>query len=95
MVAKRRRSEVDAEIRSLVRAIFDPLFSPTPILGIDPESVRIAEDIYARKDWVAMSILADSLDDNSPHVNPAILSALRRIPGVRGHWALDLILGKS
>ena len=80
----------------LVREIFGNPFRPD---GFSPDwrtdtVLVLAHLIYEERDFGAMPILADALQDAGCE-NPELLAHCRE-PGahVRGCWALDLVLGK-
>lgn len=80
-----------------IRDIFGNPFRP---VGFDPawrteHAVGIAAKMYDERDFRAMSILADALEEAGCN-NADILSHCRE-PGVhvRGCWVVDLVLGKE
>jgi hypothetical protein len=81
----------------LVRCIFGNPFRPvTP----DPSwrtstVVALAQQMYESRDFAAMPILADALQD-AGCVDEAVLDHCRTDgPHVRGCWVVDLLLGKE
>ena len=82
----------------LVRDIFGNPFSP---VVFDPEwrtstAVALAKQMYDARDFSAMPILADALQDAGCD-NDDILNHCRDANGVhvRGCWIVDLVLGKA
>jgi hypothetical protein len=62
---------------------------------VTPAAVSVARDCYDRRDFAALPVLADLLEEaGCPH--QSVLDHCRR-PGehVRGCWVVDLVLGKS
>jgi hypothetical protein len=81
----------------IIRDVFGNPFRP---VSFSPEwragtAVALARQMYESRDFGAMPILADALQDAGCD-EPAILDHCRR-PGehVRGCWVLDLVLGKG
>jgi hypothetical protein len=71
-----------------------------PVVVFSPEwrtdtAVSLAQQMYDARDFTAMPILADALQDAGCD-NDDILNHCRR-PGVhvRGSWLVDLVLGKE
>ncbi len=96
--------------RLCFRELPDPIFSPVvarDVMGNPFRSVAVgpfwlttnvrtlAAQMYAARDFSAMPILADALQDAGCD-NPDVLSHCR-VPGphVRGCWVIDLLLGKT
>jgi hypothetical protein len=81
----------------LFRDIFDNPFRPvafSPSWRTDT-ALALARQMYESRDFSAMPILADALQDAGCD-NDDILNHCRGPgPHVRGCWALDLVLGKS
>jgi hypothetical protein len=81
----------------LVRDIFGNPFQP---VTLDPAwrtstAVALAQGMYESRDFSAMPILADALQDAGCE-NPDILGHCRGPgPHVRGCWVVDLVLGKT
>ena len=80
----------------LLRDIFGDPFRP---VAFDPAwrtdaAVGVAAQMYARRDFGAMPILADALEDAG--CDDAEVLGHCRAPGVhvRGCWVVDLVLGK-
>lgn len=62
---------------------------------LTPTVSSIAHAAYHEKDWLALPVLADALEEAGCDV-PELLAHLRGPgPHVRGCWAVDLVLGKS
>jgi hypothetical protein len=80
----------------LVRDIFHPPGTPPPTLDPDwlTSAVRqLADALYESRDFVAMPVLADALQD-AGCADAAILGHCRGPgPHVRGCWVVDLIRG--
>jgi len=92
--------KVTSERRSislLARDIFGNPFRP---VSFDPEwrtstAIAIAQGMYESRDFGAMPILADALQDAGCE-NDDVLNHCRGTgPHVRGCWVVDLVLGKS
>jgi len=95
---ERLRSEEEDHQLHLARDIFGNPFRP---VAFDPRwqtstSIGIAQTMYESRDFGAMPILADALQDAGCE-DDAILSHCRdpKQPHVRGCWVVDLVLGKS
>jgi hypothetical protein len=85
---------------SLLREIVGNPFRPS---ALDPRWLdfatgvarRLARDAYLQRDWAALPVLSDALEE-AGCTDAALLSHLRSPgPHVRGCWALDLVLAKS
>ncbi len=82
---------------TLFRDIFGNPFRP---VVLDPSwltstAVSLARQMYDSRDFSAMPILADALQDSGCE-DEAVLSHCRSDgPHVRGCWVVDLVLGKS
>ena len=88
---------LQAELNEFIRCVFCNPFRP---VAFDPawrteHTVGIAGKMYDDRDFAAMPILADALEEAGCE-NPDILAHCRG-PGVhvRGCWVVDLVLGKS
>jgi len=68
-------------------------FEPTWRTGT---AVALAQTMYAARDFAAMPILADALEEAGCDV-PDVLTHCRDPKGVhvRGCWVVDLVLGKE
>jgi hypothetical protein len=91
-------SQVEVVCRRLLRDIFGNPFRP---VSFDPEwrtstAVALAQQMYDSRDFSAMPILADALQDAGCE-NEEVLDHCRAADGVhvRGCWVVDLVLGKS
>jgi hypothetical protein len=95
--AVRTRKKETAMHCSLLRDIFGNPFRP---VAFDPAwrtatAVGIAAKMYDSRDFAAMPILADALQDAGCE-NDAILRHCREeATHVRGCWVVDLVLGKQ
>ncbi|VTU02327.1 Uncharacterized protein OS=Sorangium cellulosum (strain So ce56) GN=sce5710 PE=4 SV=1 [Gemmataceae bacterium] len=91
------RRTVEVAHAELLREIFGNPFWPVAFL---PEwrtstGVALAQGMYESRDFSAMPILADALQDAGCG-NADILDHCRRPgPHVRGCWVVDLVLGKK
>ncbi|QEG32421.1 hypothetical protein GobsT_72760 [Gemmata obscuriglobus] len=87
-----RRAQV-----GLLRDIFGDLFNPAALSPewITDTAVALSREMYHSRDFSAMPILADALQDAG--CDSKIVLAHCRGPGphVRGCWVVDLVLGKS
>jgi hypothetical protein len=95
-IAKTYRS-TSREQASYIREIFGNPFRP---ITLDPSwltstVVALARQIYASRDFSAMPILADALQDAGCDNEDILNHCLQPREHVRGCWALDLVLGKS
>jgi hypothetical protein len=85
------------EICGLIREVFG---NPLRLVTFEPcwrsgNAVALAHTMYDERDFAAMPILADALQDAGCEV-PAILDHCRSPgPHVRGCWVVDLVLGKQ
>jgi hypothetical protein len=90
-----RIAERDEQIK-LIRDIFGNPFRPvTPDPAWQtPNAVTLAQTMYDTRDFTAMPLLADLLEEGGC---PAAVSEHCRSPGphVRGCWVVDLLLGKG
>lgn len=69
-------------------AAFDPGWRTTTV-------VLLAREMYESRDFSAMPILADALQDAGCEDEQLLGHCRRPGPHVRGCWALDLVLGKG
>ena len=81
--------------------VFEELIGPDPLPAFAPEwrtdtAVSLARGMYESRDFSAMPILADALQDAGCD-NADILNHCRDAnqPHVRGCWVVDLVLGKQ
>jgi len=86
---------------NLKPAFCGSLNPPYSLMALDPEwrtstVIALAQGIFASRDFSAMPILADALQDAGCD-NDDILNHCRNagMENVRGSWVIDLILGKS
>jgi hypothetical protein len=91
-------AQADSPAQSLLRDIFGNPFRP---VAFDPDwrrstAVALAQGMYESRDFSAMPILADALQDAGCE-DEAILTHCRdpKQVHVRGCWVVDLVLGKS
>ena len=85
----------------LIRDIFGNPFRPTPTIDPawrtwnDATIAKLAQRMYDSRDFAAMPILADALEE-AGCTSGELLDHCRQ-PGehVRGCWVVDLILGKE
>ena len=86
------------ELSELIRDIFGNPFRPVTFDSswLTSTTVALAQQMYASRDFSAMPILADALQDAGCE-NEDILNHCREPNGVhtRGCWVVDLILGKG
>ncbi|HZT79074.1 MAG TPA: hypothetical protein VFA26_02535 [Gemmataceae bacterium] len=81
----------------LVREIFGNPFRP---VSFDPSwrtpgVLAIAQRIYEQRDFAALPILADALEEAGCTSEEVLVHLCSPDPHVRGCWALDLVMGKS
>src|SRR5262245_61901268 len=79
----------------LLREVIGPLRPTIPDPAwLTPNAVVLARTMYDDRDFAAMPLLADLLEESGC---PANVSAHCRGPGphVRGCWVVDLLLGKE
>jgi hypothetical protein len=92
-----RESRLQADAVAIIRDIFGNPFRP---VTFSPDwrtstAVALAKGMYESRDFSAMPILADALQDAGCD-SDAILDHCRGPgPHVRGCWVVDLVLGKS
>jgi hypothetical protein len=90
------RTERAAQV-ALLRDIFGNPFRPVAVSKKwrTSASLGLARSVYDSRDFAAMPILADALEEAGCD-NPDILSHCRGDgPHVRGCWVVDLVLGKA
>jgi hypothetical protein len=90
------RSESEAHA-SLLRDIFGNFFRP---VTVDPSwltstAVSLAKQMYDARDFSAMPILADALQDAGCDSADVLDHCRGPGPHVRGCWVVDLVLGKE
>jgi hypothetical protein len=89
------RAEQQAQA-DLIRCIMGNPFRPvSPGPWITPAAVTVAQDIYDRRDFTALPLLADLLEE-AGCPDQGVLDHCRG-PGehARGCWVVDLVLGKG
>jgi hypothetical protein len=93
----RGADEVRAELMGLIREVFGNPFRP---VAFDPAwrtgtAIELARQMYDAREFSAMPILADALQDAGCE-NADVLGHCRGPgPHVRGCWVVDLVLGNS
>lgn len=99
-MAAERQVEL-AATRQQFEVLLDILGNPTRHHSLDPQWLawhggtisKMAQAIYADRDWSTLPVLADALED-AGCADWELLGHLRAPgPHVRGCWALDLLLG--
>lgn len=90
--------ETSGIVISLIRDIFGPLsFRPVVVVPawLTSAVTALAQQMYDSRDFAAMPILADALEESGCD-NAEILNHCRSdSPHVRGCWVVDLVLGKE
>jgi hypothetical protein len=91
----------DSEEREQIRLARDIFGNPFRPVAFDPDwhtstALALAKQMYDSRDFSAMPILADALQDAGCD-NDEVLNHCRDAAGVhvRGCWVVDLVLGKS
>ncbi len=90
----------DAEEREQMKLTRDIFGNPFRPLAFDPSwrtttAASLARTMYESRDFAAMPVLADALEDAGCD-NAEVLAHCRGDgPHVRGCWVVDLVLGKS
>jgi hypothetical protein len=81
----------------LVRDVFGNPFRPVPLPGEwrTPTAVALAGQMYGSRDFSAMPILADALQDAGCDSEDILDHCRGPGPHVRGCWVVDLVLGKA
>jgi hypothetical protein len=94
---------VDRKLFPLVRQVpvlHDIFGNPFRPVTVDPAwrtatAVALAQSMYTARDFAAMPVLADALEE-AGCTHPDVLAHCRGPgPHVRGCWVVDLVLGKS
>src|SRR5262249_7898655 len=96
-IAEENEGAAQADLlHDLVGNPFRPVaLDPVWLAANDSRVKRLAQGIYDTRDFSAMPILADALED-AGCADAALLGHLRGPgPHVHGCWALDAILGKE
>jgi hypothetical protein len=86
-----------AELSRIVRDIFGNPFHP---MSFSPQwrtdtAVALAKQMYESRDFGAMPILADALQDAGCESGELLHHCRGEGPHVRGCWVVDLVLGKE
>jgi hypothetical protein len=93
-----RREALKRRLADLVREIFGNPFRPVAFDAAwrTDTAIALARQMYESRDFSAMPILADALQDSGCD-NPDILEHCRdtSLTHVRGCWVVDLVLGKE
>jgi hypothetical protein len=82
-------------------AIFHDIFgNPFRAVAFNPswrttDALGVARAMYAARDFAAMPILADALEDAGCDSADVLAHCRGDGPHVRGCWVVDLILGKE
>ncbi len=84
-------------ISSIVRDIFGNPFRP---VAFSPEwrtstAIAVAQQMYKSRDFSAMPILADALQDAGCDSGDVLAHCRGPGPHVRGCWVVDLVLGRE
>jgi hypothetical protein len=102
LVARAPLSETERpEVRLLVQIIRDIFGNPFRPVTFPPEwrtstAVALASRMYESRDFGAMPILADALQDAGCDNNDILAHSRDETkPHVRGCWVVDLVLGKE
>jgi hypothetical protein len=87
----------EAELVPIVHEIFGNPFRP---VAVSPEwrtdtALSLARQMYESRDFSAMPILADALQDAGCDSEEILNHCRGPNPHVRGCWVVDLVLGKS
>lgn len=85
------------ELSALMRDIFG---NPFRSVTLDPawrtdNAVLLALQMYGSRDFSAMPILADALQDAGCNNDDILAHCRGEGPHVRGCWVVDLVLGKA
>ncbi|VTU00166.1 Uncharacterized protein (Fragment) OS=uncultured bacterium PE=4 SV=1 [Gemmataceae bacterium] len=88
---------LERDIATLIRDIFGNPFRP---VAFDPEwrtstVVALAQQMYDTRDFSAMPILADALQDAGCDSDDVLTHCRGTGPHVRGCWVVDAVLGKE
>src|SRR5262249_50435458 len=92
--------EEEAPLRAMSHLLRDIFGNPFRPVTADPSwptcpILAMASQMYGSRDFSAMTILADALQDAGCD-NSDLLDHCRGVgPHVRGCWAVDLLLGKK
>ena len=93
-------TESGAEAVAQVELVRDIFFNPFRPIHLDPDwltstVVALARGMYDSRDFSAMPILADALQDAGCDSGDVLDHCRAAAPHVRGCWVVDLILGRS
>jgi hypothetical protein len=79
----------------LLRDVVGNPFRPIqPGLWVTPAAVEIAHDCYDRRDFWALPLLADLLEEAGCPEQPVLDHCRHSAEHVRGCWVVDLVLGR-
>ena len=93
--------KIEASIRQGYRLLLHDIFgNPFRPVAFDPAwrtatAVGLAERMYESRDFSAMPILADALEDAGCDHPDVLVHCRGDGPHVRGCWVVDLVLGKA
>jgi hypothetical protein len=95
-----KRPEWEAEERTLADLLRDIFGTPVPPVSFDPAwrtetAVTLAKQMYESRDFGAIPILADALQDAGCTSDDILDHCRGPGPHVRGCWVVDLVLGKE
>jgi hypothetical protein len=95
-----KRSLIDKERAEQVKLAHDILGNPFRPVTFSPEwrtdtVVSLARQMYEPRDFSAMPILADALQDTGCDSEDILTHCRGPGPHVRGCWVVDLVLGKE
>ncbi|MCE9564022.1 MAG: hypothetical protein K8U57_18420 [Planctomycetes bacterium] len=81
----------------IIRDIFGNPFRPVALdqSWLTSTVLALAREMYSSRDFSAMPILADALQDAGCDSDDLLNHLRGEGPHYRGCWALDLVLGKS
>jgi hypothetical protein len=84
----------------LLRDVFFPFFHPVRVAPAWREwqggaAVQIAQEIYDRRRFEELPVLADALEDAGCDESAILDHCRGKGPHVRGCWVLDLVLGRE
>jgi hypothetical protein len=84
-------------IAALLRDIFGNPFRPVAFdpAWRTPTAVALAQQMYESRDFSAMPILADALQDAGCDCDDILAHCRGTGPHVRGCWVVDAVLGKE
>lgn len=91
------QSDACREVGVLLRDIFGNPFRPVtfPPEWLTSTVLSLATQMYASRDFSAMPILADALQDAGCDNDDVLNHCRGEAPHVRGCWVVDLLLGKE